>query len=291
MRVSVFGLIFKNRLARSTWGNVLLVAFLVLIAGMMFLPFIYTISTAFKPSNELWLFPPRFFVRHPTLKNFRDLFGLMADSWIPFSRYIFNTILITVSGTVGHIIIASMCAYPISKYTFPGSAGFFSLVRTTLMFSAAVTSIPSFIIVSRLHFLDTYFAIIIPALGMPLGLFIMKQFMDQTVNMSVLESAEMDGAGEWKKLFKIVMPMVKPAWLTLGIFCFQSLWNLGSTSYIYTEQLKTLPFALSQLQTAGIARAGVGAAASVLIMSVSLIIFIFSQSSIIETMSTSGMKD
>lgn len=289
--MKVFKYVFKNRLARSLWGNLLLLLFLVLIAMVMMLPFVYTISTALKPSNELWLFPPRFFVRHPTLKNLSDLFNLMSDSWVPLSRYLFNTVLITVAGTVGHILLASLCAYPLSKYKFPGSTGFFNLVQTTLMYSTAVTAIPSFIVISRLHLLNTYWALILPALSLPLGLFVMKQFMDQTVPMDVLESGEMDGANELQKFFKLVMPMVKPAWLTLMIFLVQSLWSISSTPYIYSEQLKTLPFALSQVATAGVARAGAGAAASVLIMAVPLFIFILSQSSIIETMSTSGMKD
>ena len=283
--------LFKNRLARSGFGNFLLLLFLCLVAALMLLPFVYTVSTSLKPVNELWLFPPRFFVKHPTWRNFGDLVYLMSDSWVPFSRYLFNTVFITVVGTVGHIVIASMCAYPISKYRFPGSVGFFRLVQTALMFSSSVTSIPSFIIVSRLGLLNTYWAVIIPAFGMPLGLFIMKQFMDQTVQMAILESAEIDGAGELQKFVHLVMPMVKPAWLTLMIFTVQSLWALGNTPYIYNEQLKTLPFAMSQIQTAGIARAGVGAAASVLIMLVPLTVFIVSQSSIMETMSTSGMKD
>ncbi len=289
--MSIRNHIFKYRLARSVWGNVLLVLFLLVIAAVMILPFVYVISTALKPSNELWLFPPRFIVRHPTMKNFTDLFSLMDDSWVPFSRYIFNTVFVTAVGTVGHILIASLCAYPISKYRFPGSEGFFNLVTATLMFSGAVTAIPSFIIVSKLGILNSYLAVILPAFGLPLGLFVMKQFMDQTVNPAVLESAEMDGANELQKFLWLVMPMVKPAWLTLMIFSVQSLWALGNSPYIYSEQLKTLNFALSQIQTAGVARAGVGAAAAVLIMSVPLAIFILSQSSIIETMSTSGMKD
>lgn len=283
--------IFKNRLARSAWGNILLILFLILMAFCMMLPFIYTISTALKPSNELWLFPPRFFVRHPTMKNFSDLFNLMSESWVPLSRYGFNTVFITLVGTVGHIFLASLCAYPLSRYKFPGSAGFFNLVQITLMYSGAVTAIPNFLVVSRLHILDTYWAYILPSLAMPLGLFIMKQFMDQTVPMEVLESGEMDGANEFQKFFRLVMPMARPAWLTLMIFLVQSLWTIGNTPYVYSEQLKTLPFALSQVATAGIARAGAGAAATVFIFSIPLLIFILSQSSIIETMSTSGMKD
>ncbi len=289
MPISKF--IFKNRLARSTWGNLFLVLFLLLMAVAMLLPFVYTISTALKPNNEMWLFPPRFFVRHPTLENFADLFNLMADSWVPMSRYLFNTVLITVTATVGHILLASMCAYSLSRYRFPGSQPFFSLVRATLMYSASVLAIPNFIIMSKLQLIDTYWAIILPQLALPLGLFVMKQFMDQMVPMDILESGEMDGAGEVQKFFRLVMPMVKPAWLTLMIFLVNSLWTMGANSYIYSEQFKSLNYALSQIATAGVARAGAGAASTVLIISVPLIMFIFSQASIIETMSTSGMKD
>ena len=289
--MSILHSIFKKKVSRSVGGDIILILFLSLMGILMILPFVYTISTSLKPANELWLFPPRFFVIKPTLKNFSDLFSLMADSWIPFSRYIFNTVFITAAGTALHIILASMCAYPLSRYKFPGSKFIFSMIQTTLMFSAAVTAIPSFIIMSKLHLIDTYAAVILPAVGAPLGLFIMKQFMDQTVNLSVLESADMDGAGEVVKFFKLVMPMAKPAWITLMIFTVQSLWGLGSSAYILSEQLKTLSYALSQVQAAGIARAGVGGAITVLMMLVPLIVFIVSQSNVIETMSTSGMKD
>ena len=289
--MSILRVIFKKKVSRSIGGDIVLVVFLSLIGILMILPFVYTISTSLKPANELWLFPPRFFVIKPTLKNFSDLFSLMSDSWIPFSRYIFNTVFITAVGTLLHIVLASMCAYPLSRYKFPGSGFIFTVIQTTLMFSSAVTAIPSFIIMSKLHLIDTYTAVIFPAVGAPLGLFIMKQFMDQTVNLSVLESADIDGAGEFVKFFKLVMPMAKPAWITLMIFTVQSLWGLGSSSYIFSEQLKTLSYALSQVQAGGIARAGVGGAITVLMMLVPLAVFIVSQSNVTETMSTSGMKD
>lgn len=289
--MSILRVIFKKKVSRSIGGDIVLVVFLSLIGILMILPFVYTISTSLKPANELWLFPPRFFVIKPTLKNFSDLFSLMSDSWIPFSRYIFNTVFITAAGTLKFIVLASMCAYPLSRYKFPGSEFIFTVIQTTLMFSSAVTAIPSFIIMSKLHLIDTYTAVIFPAVGAPLGLFIMKQFMDQTVNLSVLESADIDGAGEFVKFFKLVMPMAKPAWITLMIFTVQSLWGLGSSSYIFSEQFKTLSYALSQVQAAGIARAGVGGAITVLMMLVPLAVFIVSQSNVTETMSTSGMKD
>ena len=289
--MSILRVIFKKKVSRSIGGDIVLVVFLSLIGILMILPFVYTISTSLKPANELWLFPPRFFVIKPTLKNFSDLFSLMSDSWIPFSRYIFNTLFITAAGTLLHIVLASKSANTLSRYKFPGSGFIFTVIQTTLMFSSAVTAIPSFIIMSKLHLIDTYTAVIFPAVGAPLGLFIMKQFMDQTVNLSVLESADIDGAGEFVNFFKLVMPMAKPAWITLMIFTVQSLWGLGSSSYIFSEQLKTLSYALSQVQAAGIARAGVGGAITVLMMLVPLAVFIVSQSNVTETMSTSGMKD
>ena len=281
----------KSKVSRSLSGDIILILFLILLASFMVLPVVYAISTSLKPNSELWLFPPRFIVRKPTLKNYTGLFEIMSTSWVPFSRYIFNTVFITVVGCVGHIIISSLCAYPISKYKFPGSQGFFNLVQASLMFSTAVTAIPAFIIMSKIHLVDSYGALILPAMGLPLGLFLMKQFMEQTVHPAVLESADIDGAGEMRKLFRIVMPMVRPAWLTLAIFSIQSLWTIGNTPYIYSEELKTLSYAMSQVAAAGISRQGIGAAVSIVMFAVPLLFFIITQSNIVETMSASGMKD
>ena len=281
----------KSKVSRSLSGDINLILFLILLASFMVLPVVYAISTSLKPNSELWLFPPRFIVRKPTLKNYTGLFEIMSTSWVPFSRYIFNTVFITVVGCVGHIIISSLCAYPISKYKFPGSQGFFNLVQASLMFSTAVTAIPAFIIMSKIHLVDSYGALILPAMGLPLGLFLMKQFMEQTVHPAVLESADIDGAGEMRKFFRIVMPMVRPAWLTLAIFSIQSLWTIGNTPYIYSEELKTLSYAMSQVAAAGISRQGIGAAVSIVMFAVPLLFFIITQSNIVETMSASGMKD
>ena len=281
----------KSKVSRSLSGDIILILFLILLASFMVLPVVYAISTSLKPNSELWLFPPRFIVRKPTLKNYTGLFEIMSTSWVPFSRYIFNTVFITVVGCVGHIIISSLCAYPISKYKFPGSQGFFNLVQASLMFSTAVTAIPAFIIMSKIHLVDSYGALILSAMGLPLGLFLMKQFMEQTVHPAVLESADIDGAGEMRKFFRIVMPMVRPAWLTLAIFSIQSLWTIGNTPYIYSEELKTLSYAMSQVAAAGISRQGIGAAVSIVMFAVPLLFFIITQSNIVETMSASGMKD
>jgi ABC-type glycerol-3-phosphate transport system permease component len=230
-------------------------------------------------------------VENPTLKNFKDLFRIMGDSWVPFSRYIFNTFFITIVGTVGHVYIASLCAYAMSKHKFPGQNLLFGIVVLSLMFSTAVTQIPNFIIMSKLRWIDTYKALIIPAFASPLGLYLMKQFMEQMVPDTVLEAARIDGGSEIHIFSKIVMPIVKPAWLTLIMFSFQGLWGISNNSFIRSEQLKPLNNALSQILAGGIARAGTGAAAAVVMMIVPILIFVITQSNIIETMSTSGMKD
>lgn len=281
----------KKRLSRSVGGDITLIICLMLLAVVMLLPIVYAVVTSLKPNNELWIFPPRFFVRNPTTKNYSGLFELMNTSWVPFSRYFFNTLFITVVGSIGHIMIATMCAYPLACYRFPGSRFIFKLIQTSLMFSASVTAIPTFIVMSRLHLVDNYLALILPAFALPLGLFLMKQFIEQMVHPALLESAELDGASEFIKCFKIVFPMVKPAWLTLAIFSVQTLWTVGNTPYIYTENKKTLNYAMSQIVSAGIARQGVGAAVSVVMLLVPLLFFIISQSNIVETMGSSGIKD
>jgi ABC-type glycerol-3-phosphate transport system permease component len=281
----------KKRLSRSVGGDITLIICLMLLAVVMLLPIVYAVVTSLKPNNELWIFPPRFFVRNPTTKNYSGLFELMNTSWVPFSRYFFNTLFITVVGSIGHIMIATMCAYPLACYRFPGSRFIFKLIQTSLMFSASVTAIPTFIVMSKLHLVDNYLALILPAFALPLGLFLMKQFIEQMVHPALLESAELDGASEFIKCFKIVFPMVKPAWLTLAIFSVQTLWTVGNTPYIYTENKKTLNYAMSQIVSAGIARQGVGAAVSVVMLLVPLLFFIISQSNIVETMGSSGIKD
>ena len=281
----------KVVLARSAGGDAGITVLLVLLGAFMFLPMVYVIMQSLKPLDELWMYPPRFYVMSPTLKNFKDLFTLMNISWVPFSRYIFNTVLVSVAGTAGHLFLASLAAYALAKIKFPGRDLMFQTVQMSLMFNATVTAITSFILMSALKWLDSYWALIVPAWCSSLGLYLMKQFMDTNVNDSVLESARLDGARELKIFWIIAMPMVKPAWLTLIIYSFQGLWNAGASMYIYSEQFKSFNYAIGQILAGGIKRAGAGAASQVIMMLVPILIFIVSQSNIIETMGSSGMKD
>ena len=275
---------------RSVVGDVVIYFLLFLIALAMVFPLVFAVSSALKPLDELFLFPPKVFAQNPTMDNFQDLFVTMGKSWVTFSRYIFNTVFITVVGTAGHLIIASMGAFVLAKYEFPGSKLFFSIVVTALMFNGYVTAIPNYLIISKLGWIDTYRAIIVPAFAAPMGLFLMKQFMEG-LPMSLVEAAMIDGASRWKIFIQIIMPNVKPAWLTLIIFSVQNLWNNKAATFIYSEEKKTLVYALQQIQSGGIARTGQAAAVTVVVMVVPILIFVLSESQILETMASSGLKD
>ena len=282
---------FKRSVTRSVGGDIGIYIILAIFGVIMVLPLVYAIAQSLKPLNELWVFPPRFFVVNPTFKNFTDLFKLMGDSWVPFSRYIFNTAFISVVGTAGNVLFSAYAAYAIAKIPFPGRNFLFKIVVYSLMFNSTVTGITNFITMSALGWVDTYFAVIVPAFCTTFGLYLMKQFMETSVTDAVLESARLDGASENKIFWKIAMPMVKPAWITLIIFAFKDLWNSGANMYIYSEQLKTFNYSIRQLVTSGISRSGVSAAATVVMMIVPILVFVITQSNVIETMSASGMKD
>lgn len=283
-------LIKRRKPNRSIWGDILLYVFLLFVAFVMAFPIIYAVSSALKPLDELFKFPPRVFPQNPTLDNFSDLFVTMGKSWVTFSRYLFNTVFITTVGTVGHLIVASMGAFVLAKYDFPGNKTFFKIVTVAMMFTGYVTQIPNYLILNKLGWIDTYWAIIIPAFASPMGLFLMKQFMEG-LPTSLIEAAKIDGANEWKVFTNIVMPNVKPAWMTLIIFSVQALWNNKASTFIYSEERKTLVYALQQIQSGGIARTGQGAAVLVVVMIVPIIIFVLSESQILETMASSGLKD
>ena len=276
-----------NRSIVANFGNYII---LTIFGLFFFLPMLFIISNAFKPLDELFVFPPRFFAKNPTLSNFGDLFMLMQESLVPFTRYLFNTLVITVVGTFGHIFISSLAAYILAKVRPPLSNGIFKLIVTTLMFSTAVTAIPNYLIMSALHLVDSYWAIIIPAWGGTMGLFLMKQFMDDVPD-SLVEAARIDGSGIIRTYWSIIMPNVKPGWITLLIFSFQALWANTGGSFLYSEVLKPLPYALTQITSSGIARAGVGAAISLLLLIVPVVMFVITQSNIIETMTSSGIKE
>ncbi len=278
-------------LNRSAGGDAGITFMLTVLGVIMFIPMYYVVIQSLKPLDELFMFPPRFYVINPTFDNFADLFSLMGDSWVPFSRYIFNTVFITICGTVGNLVLASMAAYSLAKLRFPGRNAIFQMIVMSLMFHSTVNQVTHFIILSSFGWVDTYLSIVVPSMATTMGLYLMKQFMETSVPDTVLESARLDGASEFRTFLIIAMPMVKPAWLTLMIECFKSLWNSGTSIYIHSEELKTFNYAINQIVSGGIARSGAAAAAIVIMMIVPIGIFVLNQSKIIETMGSSGMKD
>ena len=280
---------FKRK-NRSLSVDICLFLFLGVFAVFSVWPLILIANNAFKPLNEIFLFPPRLFVMNPTIDNFVDLKVIISNSWVPLSRYIFNTLFITAFGTFGSVIISSLAAYPLAKFRFPGSKGIFQTVQYALMFNATILATPVYIIMSYLNMLDTYFAVLLPVFAGTLGVFLLKSFMEQIPD-ALIEAATIDGAHDFKIYWSIIMPVSKPAWITLVILSFQTLWGETGGSYIYTESRKPLTFAIAQIVNSGVARTGVASAVSLLMLIVPISVFVFSQSNVIETMASSGIKE
>ena len=280
----------RNKLSRSRLGNLVVLVLLAAMGVFTAIPFLFSIVQSIKPVDELFVYPPRLTVSRPTLDNFAVLFNLTSSTWVPVSRYLVNSLLLTVCGTVGNVVVCSMAAYPLAKLKFHGRKLLFNLVVVSLLFTYEVTFIPNYVILSKLQMLDTFWALLLPAVATPMGLFLMKQFMEQIPD-SVVESARVDGAGTLTLYWRIVMPQVKPAWLTLVIFSFQSLWNREGLEFIFSEELKMFPTILKQVASSGVARAGAAAAAAVILMIPPIVVFLLSQSNVIETMASSGIKE
>lgn len=279
----------KKKINRSRGGTVAIFLLLGILAVFMFLPFIYAIMQSLKPMEEIYAFPPKFFVKNPTGESYQLLATLTDSVWVPFSRYLTNTVFVTVVSTAVHLLFASMAAFVLAKYEFPGSKMLSKIVEGSLLFAGPVTALPQYIIMNMLGFVDTFWAVILPAVCAPIGLFLMKNFIGQIDN-AMLEAAKVDGAGMFRIYSQVVLPLVKPAMFTLIIFSFQTLWNTTGGSYIYEESLKLLPTIMNQITTSGIARVGVTAASGVVMMIPPFILFICLQSRIIETMAFSGIK-
>ncbi len=279
-----------KRLNRSIGGDLLLTFVLSLMAIVMVLPFVYAVVNAFKPLEEFYLFPPKFYAINPTTENFLDLLTLTNNLWVPFTRYLFNSLYLATLTTVISVVVGSTTAYVLAKKNFHGKNFWMSMITTSMLFTSSILGIPQYVILSQLGWVDTHWAIIAPVVGSTMGVFLMKQFMEGVPD-AIIESARIDGAGELRICWTIVMPMVKPAWITLGFLAFQSGWSNSGGNLIYTENLKLLPTILGQISASGMARAGVGAAATLLMMLPPIVTFVLTQSRIIETMASSGIKD
>ncbi|PLT46473.1 binding-protein-dependent transport systems inner membrane component [Paenibacillus pasadenensis] len=280
---------------RFDWGGLLLYAFLTVLGGAMLVPLVYMATTALKPVSELFLFPPRFFVQHPTWMNFRDLLLITGTSFVPFSRYIFNSMVVSGCIVVFGTLISAMAAYPLAKHrSMPFNSAIFSMIVLALMFSPIVLQIPQYLLISRSGLMNTYLALILPYLAAPVGMFLMTQFLRQIPD-ALLEAARIDGASEWKVFRIVILPLLKPAIATYALLSFIQAWNDPYPSQVYTtqEDMKALPLAIQTISGGAgvIARVGTLAAASFLMIIPTILVFIITQRMVLQTMAHSGLKE
>lgn len=271
----------------------LIYAVMIIVMAFTSLPLVYIVSTAFKPLNELFIFPPQFFVRNPTTKNFYDLIMSLSGLTVPFSRYIFNSILVTVITVFFAVFVSTLGAYGIVKHHPPGSEFLFQLVVCSLMFSSYVTQIPKYLIINNMRLINSYLALILPGIAVGFNFFLVKQFVEQIPN-DIIEAGRIDGAGELYIYIKIIMPTLAPAWSTLMVFSFVSSWNdyFSPLIYINDQAMRTLPLALNTISGGGasIGRAGAVAAATMLMTLPTIVLFSLMQRKVMETMVHSGIK-
>lgn len=279
-----------KRFTRSKAGNVIVFTGLILMGLFAVLPLAYSVITSFKPLEELMIFPPRFFVVRPTLQNYTELPNIISSLSVPLSRYVFNSFFVSILTTTLHIIVASMAAFVLSKGKFKGLGFIFWLVQFSLLYTAYTLEIPRYLIYSKLSMIDTYWIYILPYLPSTMGVFLIKQYMDGSVPDALIEAAHIDGANDLQIYWKIIMPIVKPAWMTLCLFSFRDLWSLQPSGTIFTEELKMLPNVMSTIVNGGIARSGSAMATTVLLMIPPIVVYLVSQSNVMETMSSAGIK-
>ena len=281
----------NKQAGKKIGGTVAIFLFLTILGLFMVLPIYLTIVMSIKPVEELFIFPPKLYAIRPTFDNFKEMFGALHQNRVPFSRYVFNSIFVTATVTIAQCIFASMAAFVLAKCRFPGSKVINSIIVVALLYQSNVIYIMQYIVMAKLHMIDTYWALILPSIASPMGLFLMRQSIGQVPD-AMIEAAKVDGAGLFRICWQIVMPNQKPALMTLIIFAFQAAWNIQAGSVVFQEQYKTLPTTVvTQAASSGLARAGVAMAAAVFMLVPPIIVFMLAQRQVIETMAHSGIKD
>ena len=284
-------LIKKRRMWGGSRGGDIAIFILLLLVGIfMLFPIYFSIIQSIKPLEELFLFPPKLYVMRPTSQSFEDMLKVAGSMDVPFSRYVFNSVFISVVVTATQLIFSSSAAYVLAKVKAPGIKAMNKIIEVALLFTSSVTYIVQYIVMAKMGIIDTYLALTLPFIATPMGLFLMRQFMGQ-IPESMIEAAKLDGASHLRICWQIVMPNVKPAWLTLMIFAFQGAWQITGYLFVYSEQLKPIPIVMQQIAASGMARAGVSYATVVVLMLPPMILFLILQSNVVETMAHSGLKD
>ncbi|MDD6059908.1 MAG: carbohydrate ABC transporter permease [Ruminococcus sp.] len=290
-RTDISRLKASNRQAgRKIGGTVGIFLFLTLLGIFMALPIYLMIVMSVKPTEELFVFPPKLWTLRPTLENFNDMFESVRRNRVPFSRYIFNSVFVTATVTFLQCVFVSMAAFVLAKCRFPGSRLINGIIVAALLYQSNVIYIMQYMVMAKLDMINTLWALILPAVASPMSLFLMRQSIKQMPD-AVIEAAKVDGAGLFRICWQVVMPNQKPAFMTMIIFAFQASWNIRSGSLVFDEQYRTLPTAVEQAASSGMATAGIAMAAAVFVLIPPMIVFILAQKQVIETMAHSGIKE
>ncbi len=279
-----------KQFTRSRFGTFCYFAFIIMAGVVSVLPLVYAIATSLKPLDELLIFPPRFFVQRPTLENFAALPSLLSQLKVPLSRYIFNSAFVSIVTTLLYVFLSAMAAFVLAKSKLRGRKIIFLIVQFSLLFNAYTLGVPRYLIYSGMNIIDTYWVYILPHMASTLGVFLMKQYMEGYVPDSLLEAAEIDGAGYFRIFFEIIVPICKPIILTVILFGFREIWASIPEGAIFQEELKTLPMITTQITAGGIARSGSAMAISVIMMIPPVLVYLISQSNVTESMSSAGIK-
>ena len=279
-----------KRFTRSRVGTFFFFTFIFLAGAFTVLPLIYSICTSLKPLDELLIFPPRFFVQRPTLQNYRILPELLSNLKVPITRYAFNSLFVSVVGTLLNVFAASMGAFVLAKSNLKCKKILFIIVQFSLLFSAYTLSIPRYIIYSGIGIINTYWVYILPVIPSATSVFLLKQYIDGAIPDALLESADIDGASFFRTYWQIALPMIKPAWLTVILFAFRDIWSMIPSGTIFNEELKTLPMIVSQITAGGIARSGSAMAVAVILMIPPVLVYLSTQSNVMQTMNSAGIK-
>jgi len=274
-------------------GQIKIIILILPLVIFMAMPLIFIANHAFKPMEELFAFPPTFFVRNATMDNFTKLIKFSRTAGIPLSRYVFNSIIVTIL-TVGLSLLFTTCAaFALAKIKFKGRNLMMQINQIALMFVAVAVLIPRYLVVCQLGMIDSIWAHILPLVAYPVALFLVKQFVEQVPD-SLIEAAYMDGATDMQVYWKLIIPMIKPAIATASILVFQQVWTNMETSnyYINADNMKTLTFYMNTLVNANntVSGQGIAAAATLIMFVPNLVLFIILQNSVMNTMAHSGIK-
>lgn len=271
-------------------GNIIVFLFLTVLGIFMALPIYLAFLMAFKPEQELFVFPPKLYTLNPTPDNFRNmLHDLGKSELVPFSRYFFNSVFVTVSVTVLQCVFSAMAGFVLAKCRFAGKNFLNAIILISLLYQSNVIYIMQYVVMAELNLINTYGALIFPLVSSSMSLFLMRQSISQVPD-EIIEAGKIDGAGLFRICWQIVIPNQKPAFSAVMIFAFQSAWNMQSSSFVYKENFKTLPTVIQQITASGISKTGITATASVIMLLPPVILFIFARKGVIETMAHSGIS-